>query len=166
MRSWSTGMLHRQRRSRRSVRAAALAAERPITTMVEPPTDAVESVFRQFQCLDAKQRKLLWQRIWSKKTETADITIDEVILNALEFGRPVTINEVTKCFRDRVRMRLERLRVRGIVVREGRGGAHREFTYRLVRPDRVAKAIRETGGGLARAVKREESGNSQAPSQI
>jgi hypothetical protein len=38
---------------------------------------------------------------------------------------------------------------RGIVVREGRGGAHREFTYRSVRPHLAAKAIGEPGGGLA-----------------
>jgi hypothetical protein len=36
--------------SRRFVRAAGLAAERP-TAMIEPPTDAVEAVFREFQRL-------------------------------------------------------------------------------------------------------------------
>jgi hypothetical protein len=50
-----------------------------------------------------------------------------------------------------VRMRLEKLRVRGVVVREGRGGAHREYTYLLLRPDRAAKALGERGGGLSRA---------------
>jgi hypothetical protein len=73
------------------------------------------------------------------------MTIDEVILKALEDG-PVTVNDITERFVSRVRMRLEKLRVRGIVVREGRGGAHRKFTYRLVRPDRAAKALGEKGG--------------------
>jgi hypothetical protein len=81
------------------------------------------------------------------------MTVDEVILKALEGGQPITVNDVTRRFIVRVRMRLEKLRVRGIVVREGRGRAHREFTYRLVRPDRVVEAIRETGGGLSRAEK-------------
>jgi hypothetical protein len=58
----------------------------------------------------------------------------------------------------RVRRRLEKLRVRGVVVREGKGRSHREFTYRLVRPDRAAKAIGESGGGLARAQARKEHG--------
>ena len=40
-------------------------------------------------------------------------------------------------------MRLEKLRVRGLVVRDGRGGAHREFTYRLVRADVAEGAPRE-----------------------
>ena len=31
--------------------------------------------------------------------------------------------------------------------------AHREFTYKLLRPDLVAKALAETGGGLSRAAK-------------
>jgi hypothetical protein len=88
------------------------------------------------------------------------MTVDEVILKALEGGHPVTVNDVTKCFTGSVRMRLEKLRVRGVVVREGRGRAHREFTYKLVRPDRAAKAIGETGGGLARAAKREKNGDS------
>jgi hypothetical protein len=51
-----------------------------------------------------------------------------------------------KRFVHRVRMRLEKLRVRGVVVREGRGGAYRKFTYRLVRPDLAAKALGEKGG--------------------
>jgi hypothetical protein len=87
------------------------------------------------------------------------MTVDEVILGALESGEPVTVNDVTQRFVDRVRMRLEKLRVRGVVVREGRGHAHREFTFRLVRPERAAKAIGETGGGLSRAAKREKNDN-------
>jgi hypothetical protein len=61
--------------------------------------------------------------------------------------------ERTKRFVSRVRMRLEKLRVRGVVVRENRGRAHREFTYKLLRPDLAAKALAEKGGGLARAAK-------------
>jgi hypothetical protein len=73
------------------------------------------------------------------------MTIDEAILKALE-GGPVTVNGVTKRFVSRVRSRLEKLRVRGVVVREGKGGAHREHTYRLVQPHRAAKALCEKGG--------------------
>ena len=51
----------------------------------------------------------------------------------------MTLNQMH--FEPRVRMKLNKLRVRGIVVREGKGGAHREFTYRLLRPDVAAKAI-------------------------
>jgi hypothetical protein len=73
------------------------------------------------------------------------MTVDEIILKALE-GGPVTVNDVTKRFGSQVRMRLEKLRVRGVVLREGRGGAHREFTYKLLRPDVAAKALGEKGG--------------------
>jgi hypothetical protein len=76
-------------------------------------------------------------------------TIDGIILSALE-GGPVTVNDIKKRFERRVRIRLERLRVRGIVLREGRGGDHREFTYKLLRPDLAAKALSEKGGGLSR----------------
>jgi predicted ArsR family transcriptional regulator len=85
------------------------------------------------------------------------MTIDEAILRALEGGQPVTVNDVTMrfmvCVRNRVRTRLEKLRVRGVVVQEGKGGRNREFTYTLIRRDRVAKAISEKGDGLARASK-------------
>jgi hypothetical protein len=145
-----------QWRSRRVIRAARLA-ERP-TAMTKAPTDAVESVFREFQRLDANQREQLWQRIRCSKTGNPDLTVDEVILNALAGGHPVTVNDVKTRFRDRVRVRLAKLRARWVVAREGRGGPHCEFTYRLVRPDRAANAIGEKGGGLAR-LKREKNGN-------
>jgi predicted ArsR family transcriptional regulator len=90
-------------------------------------------------------------------TGLEDMTVDEVILGALERGQPVTANDVTMRFLVRVRRRLEKLRVRGVVVREGRGGRNREFTYRLVRPDRMAEAISEKGGGLSGASKREKN---------
>jgi hypothetical protein len=89
----------------------------------------------------------------ARRKHGTEITIDDVILKALEGGGPVTVNDVTKRFISRVRMRLEKLRVRGVVVRENRGRAHREFTYKLLRPDRAAKALSEKGGGLARAAK-------------
>jgi hypothetical protein len=79
------------------------------------------------------------------------MTLDDILLKALERGDPVTANDITKRFIGRVRMRLEKLRVRGIVIREGRGGAHRQFTYKLLRPDLAAKALGEKGGGLAHA---------------
>ena len=78
-------------------------------------------------------------------------TVDDIILSALE-GGPVTVNDITKRFEARARMRSDKLRVRGVVLREGRGGAHREFTYRLLRSDLAAKALSEKGG-LARAAK-------------
>ena len=87
-----------------------------------------------------------------RKTGT-EVTIDDVILKALEGGAPVTVNDIAKRFLSRVRMRLEKLRFRGVVVRENRGRAHREFTYKLLRPDLAAKALAEKGGGLAQAAK-------------
>jgi hypothetical protein len=146
--------------SRRFVRAAGVA-EQSHAAAIEPQTDAVELVFLEFQRLDAKQRARLWQRIWCSKTGRPDMTVDEVILEALESGCPVTVNDVTQRFMYRVRMRLEKLRVRGVVVREGKGGSHREFAYKLVRPDRAAKAIGETGGGLSRATKRPKNDNAR-----
>ena len=88
------------------------------------------------------------------------MTVDEAILRALE-GGPVTVSDVTKRFLSPVRIRLEKLRVRGVVVREGKGGVHREHTYQLLRPDRAAKALNETAGGLARATKRPKNGNAR-----
>jgi hypothetical protein len=84
-------------------------------------------------------------------------TVDDFILRALARGEPVTVSDVTGRFMIPVRRRLEKLRVRGVVIREGKGGAHREFKYMLIRPDRVAKAIGEKGGGLARASMREKN---------
>jgi hypothetical protein len=81
-----------------------------------------------------------------------DMTVDDILLKALE-DRPVTVNDILKHFERRVRIRLNKLRVRVIVLREGKGGAHREFTYRLLRPELAAKAFRERGGGLARAAR-------------
>jgi len=80
----------------------------------------------------------------------ANMMVDETILKARE-GGPVTVKDITKRLEKRVRMRLDNLRVRGIVIREGRGGAHRQFTYRLLRPDLAAKALGERGDGLAGA---------------
>ena len=70
------------------------------------------------------------------------MTVNEVILKALD-GGPATVNDIAKRFERLVRIKLEKLRVRGVVVREGRGGAHRHFTCRLLRPDRAAKALKE-----------------------
>jgi hypothetical protein len=62
---------------------------------------------------------------------------------------PATVNDIVERLEGRVRIRLNMLRARGVVIREGRDGAHREFTYRLLRPGVAAKAVREKG--LARA---------------
>ncbi len=60
------------------------------------------------------------------------MTIDEILLKALESGGLVTVNDVVTSIAKRcvpvVRMRLEKLRVRTVVVREGKGGPRREFT--------------------------------------
>jgi hypothetical protein len=87
-----------------------------------------------------------------RRKHGTEVTVDYVILKALE-GGPVTVNDITKRFVSRVRMRLEKLRVRGIVIRENRGRAHREFTYKLLLPDLAAKALAEKGGGLSQAAK-------------
>jgi hypothetical protein len=80
------------------------------------------------------------------------MTLDDILLKALE-GGPVTVKDIAKRFEKPLRIKLDKLRVRGIVIREGRGGAHRQFTYRLLRPDVAAKALSEKGGGLSRAAK-------------
>ena len=81
----------------------------------------------------------------ARRKHGADIAFDDILLRALE-GGPATVDDILKHFERRVRVRLDKLRVRGVVVREGRGGAHREFTYRLVRPDIAAQALGEKGG--------------------
>jgi hypothetical protein len=85
----------------------------------------------------------------AEQAGTNDLCCDGIV-RALEGGQPVTVTDVTMHFMVRVLRRLEKLRVRGVVVREGRGGAHLAFTYRLVSPERVEEAISEKGGGLAR----------------
>ena len=77
------------------------------------------------------------------------MTLDDIVLKALEDGRPVTVNDVLDHLKAHIVRRLEapirdklnRLRVRGVVVREGRGGPNRKFTYRLVKPELAAEAI-------------------------
>jgi hypothetical protein len=120
--------------------------------VTELPADPVDCVFREFQRLDPEQRALLLRRMWCGEARTPPVTVDEVILKALE-GGPVTVNDVTNCFRGRARIKLEKLRVRGIVVRASKGRAHREFTYTLVLPRIAAKAIGKAGGGLSRGAK-------------
>ena len=73
------------------------------------------------------------------------MTIEDILLRALEKG-PVTVKDILKRVEGRVRVKLHKLRVRGVVVREGRGGAHREFTYKLARPDRAQQALGDKGG--------------------
>jgi hypothetical protein len=76
------------------------------------------------------------------------MTLDDILLKVLEDG-PATVNEIVERLEGRVRSRLNMLRARGVVIRQGRGGAHREFTYKLLRPGVAAKAVHEKG--LARA---------------
>jgi hypothetical protein len=88
-----------------------------------------------------------------KRAQGRLMTIDDIHLKALKGGKPATVNDILKHFERRVRIKLDKLRVRGAVVREGKGRPHREFTYRSVRPDVAAKALGEKGGGLARTAK-------------
>jgi hypothetical protein len=73
------------------------------------------------------------------------MTIDEIILKALE-GGPVTVDDIVTRFKGPVRSKLEKLRRRAVVLRDGKGGAYRKFTYTLLRPDRAAEALTEKGG--------------------
>ena len=73
------------------------------------------------------------------------MTIDEIALKALESG-PVTVNDIVTRFTGPVRSKLEKLRRHRAVLRDGKGGAHREFTYTLLRPNRAAQALTEKGG--------------------
>jgi hypothetical protein len=74
------------------------------------------------------------------------MTIDEIVLKALEGGGPVTISDIVTRFAGPVRSKLEKLRRHGAVVRDGKGGVYREFTYTLLRPNRAAEALTEKGG--------------------
>jgi hypothetical protein len=58
---------------------------------------------------------------YARRNHGADITIDDILLKTLEDG-PATVNDIVKRFERRVRIRLDNLRVRGAVIREGRGG--------------------------------------------
>jgi hypothetical protein len=78
------------------------------------------------------------------------MTVDEIVLRALQ-GGPITVDDIIRRIEKPVRMKLERLRVRGAVLWEGRGGAHRKFSYKLL--DRGAEALTEKGGRLAYATK-------------
>ena len=69
------------------------------------------------------------------------MTIDEIVLKALESG-PVTVNDIVTRFTGPVRSKLEKLRRHRAVLRDGKGGAHREFTYTLLHPNRAADAER------------------------
>jgi hypothetical protein len=72
------------------------------------------------------------------------MTLDDILLKVLEDG-PATVNDIVERLEGRVRIRLNMLRARGVVICEGRGGAHREFTYKLLRPGASAMAIRKKG---------------------
>jgi hypothetical protein len=53
------------------------------------------------------------------------MTVDDILLKALKGGKPATVNDILKHFARRVRIKLDKLRVRGVVIRQGRGGARR-----------------------------------------
>ena len=95
----------------------------------------------------------------------ADMTIDEFVLRALKRG-PVTVDDIIWRLEIPVRIKLEKLRVRGVVIREGRGGRHRKFTFRLLHPDRAAKALSEKGGGLSLTAKAAPEAQPPAQSEL
>ena len=66
-------------------------------------------------------------------------TIDDILWNVLE-GGPATVNEIVTRFERRVRIRLEQLRVRGLIDREGKSGAQTEFTYSLLKSGLAANS--------------------------
>jgi predicted transcriptional regulator len=92
------------------------------------------------------------------------MTIDEAILKALEEG-PVTVEDMLKQFERRIRIRLQKLCVRGLVLRQGRGGPHRMYTYTLLDRDRAAKALKAKGGlaTTAKNVRTRLEGTRQTP---
>jgi hypothetical protein len=69
------------------------------------------------------------------------MTIDEIVLKALESG-----NDIVTRFTGPVRSKLEKLRRHRAVLRDGKGGAHREFIYTLLHPNRAADALTQKGG--------------------
>jgi hypothetical protein len=93
------------------------------------------------------------------------MTIDEIVLKALESG-PVTVDDIVTRFEKTVRVKLEKLRVRGVVIREGRGGPHRKFTFTLSRADCAARALSERGGGLSPVAKPASEARSPAQSEL
>jgi hypothetical protein len=93
------------------------------------------------------------------------MTVDEIVLRALERG-PVTVDDIIWRLEIPVRITLEKLRVRGVVIREGRGGRHRKFTFRLLNPDRAAKALSEKGGGLSLTAKAVPEAQPPAQSEL
>jgi hypothetical protein len=80
----------------------------------------------------------------------ADMTVDDTILKALE-GGPVTVNDILKLFGRRVRIRLDKLRSRGVVWSEraeaARTGSSLTDCYVQTSPRR-----RTEKGGLAAKV--------------
>jgi hypothetical protein len=71
------------------------------------------------------------------------MTLDDILLKELARG-PATVKEIAMRRRaapeervrleNRIRNRLDRLRVRGLVIKEWKGG-HRQYTYRLPRSE-------------------------------
>jgi hypothetical protein len=68
--------------------------------------------------------------------------IDDIIMQELQRG-PATVKEITLCIERRVRYKLDGMRRAGIVIREGRGGAYREYTYKLWNQDHGPGTERE-----------------------
>jgi hypothetical protein len=69
----------------------------------------------------------------------ASPTIDDILWNVLE-GGPATVNDIVARYERRVRIRLEQMRRRGLVDREGKGGAQSQFTYSVLRSGLAANS--------------------------
>jgi hypothetical protein len=66
------------------------------------------------------------------------MTLDEILLKELARG-PATTKEIALRLERRIRDRLDRLRVRRLVLREGKGGPHRQYTYSVPRSPPIAR---------------------------
>jgi hypothetical protein len=129
--------------------AGVLAAQRRFAA-IEPPTNAPRGLFASSAAEHSEMRAAPGHAV--DEAGRRDMTVDEIVLKALE-GGPVIVDDIIWRLESLVRIKLEKLRVRGVVIRECRGGPHRKFTFRLLHPDRAAKALSEKGGGLSPAAK-------------
>jgi hypothetical protein len=73
------------------------------------------------------------------------LKLDDCIWSALERG-PATVEEVAERMRTCIRDRLNRLRARGLIVRDGRGGHHHPFVFKIA--PRGAATTRAHHAGL------------------
>jgi hypothetical protein len=56
--------------------------------------------------------------------------LDDILFKELQRG-PGTVRDLALRLQERTRHSLERLHVRGHIMRDGRGGPHRQYVYRI-----------------------------------